>query len=93
MSHYALRPTQQEVAQEILRCLIGLYAERIHNESHRLDCNEVALAEQRAERDALAMLLKQVVAHDEAAIEQVLALQAPRMRVMMQTREQWTVTR
>lgn len=93
MSHYALCPSAGEVAQEVLRCLIGLYAERIHNESHRSERNEQALAELRMERDDLAALLKQVLANDAAAIEQVLALVSPRVKQMMQTREQWAASR
>lgn len=93
MSHYALQPTPREVAQEVLRCLIGLYAERIHNESHRTPHNVEALTELKQEREALATLLVRVGANDEASIEQVLALVAPRVKTMMQTRSQWVAVR
>ena len=93
MSHYALQPTSREVAQEVLRCLIGLYAERIHNESHRAQPNHVALEELRQEREALATLLAKVIDDDATAIEQVLALVAPRVKTMVQTRSQWVAAR
>lgn len=87
MSHYAQRITRFEVAQEVLRRLISLYAECIHNESHRVCPDHFQLALWMLERAELDALYLSICADQEQAVSQVLELYSPRLKAMLQVRQ------
>ena len=87
MSHYAQRITRFEVAQEVLRRLIGLYAESIHNERHRGCPDHFKLALWMVERAELEALYLSISADQEALVAQVLDVFSPRLKSMLQARK------
>lgn len=83
--------THREVAQEVLRSLIGLYAEQLHNAYHQSAIDAQSVAQMQSERGHLQRLLRTLPSCDDQVAQQLLTEYSPRVKVMAQARRQQSV--